>query len=131
MSKQSDDNEPRRDRLIKYLMDELDPEEKFEIEKLCNLILIGEQKKLIQQSLSLLIDAGHDGFRLDRDPGEGLFSQEEKIKYWKSSKIKPQGKSDGRILFPKENCIIGSRYCRGGRLLLLIWVLWKEKIRRN
>lgn len=99
MSKQSDDNEPRRDRLIKYLMDELDPEEKFEIEKLCNLDPDWRaEKKLIQQSLSLLLDAGHDGFRLDRGPCEGLyFSQEEKNQILEElKKIKPQGKSDGK-----------------------------------
>ena len=33
MSEQSDDIETRRDRLIKYLLDEVEPEEKFEIEK--------------------------------------------------------------------------------------------------
>ena len=54
MSEQSDDIETRRDRLIKYLLDEVEPEEKFEIERLCNLDADWRaEKKLVQQSLSL------------------------------------------------------------------------------
>ena len=61
MSEQSDDIETRRDRLIKYLLDEVEPEEKFEIERLCNLDADWRaEKKLVQQSLSLFQDAGID-----------------------------------------------------------------------
>ena len=99
MSKQSDDNEPRRDRLIKYLMDELDPEEKFEIERLCNLDTEWRaEKKLVQQSLSLFQDAGLDGFRLGSGMSEELsFSQEEKTQLLEKLKnMEPQGKADDR-----------------------------------
>ena len=97
MSEQSDDIETRRDRLIKYLLDEVEPEEKFEIERLCNLDADWRaEKKLVQQSLSLFQDAGIDGFRLGSGMSEELsFSQEEKTQLLEKLKnMEPQGKAD-------------------------------------
>ena len=97
MSEQSDDIETRRDRLIKYLLDEMEPEEKFEIEKLCNLDADWRaEKKLVQQSLSLFQDAGIDGFRLGSGMSEELsFSQGEKTQLLeKLRNMEPQGKAD-------------------------------------
>jgi len=97
MSEQSDDIKTRRDRLIKYLLDELEPEEKFEIERLCNLDADWRaEKKLVQQSLSLLQDAGLDGFRLGSGISEELsFSQQERTQILEKLKIiEPQGKTD-------------------------------------
>ena len=97
MSEQSDDIETRRDRLIKYLLDEVEPEEKFEIERLCNLDADWRaEKKLVQQSLSLFQDAGIDGFRLGSGMSEELsFSQEEKTQLLeKLRNMEPQGKAD-------------------------------------
>ena len=97
MSEQSDDIETRRDRLIKYLLDEVEPEEKFEIERLCNLDADWRaEKKLVQQSLSLFQDAGIDGFRLGNGNSEELsFSQEEKTQLLeKLRNMEPQGKAD-------------------------------------
>ena len=97
MSEQSDDIENRRDRLIKYLLDEVEPGEKFEIEKLCNLDADWRaEKKLVQQSLSLFQDAGIDGFRLGNGMSEELsFSREEKTQLLEKLKnMEPQGKAD-------------------------------------
>jgi hypothetical protein len=97
MSEQSDDIETRRDRLIKYLLDEVEPEEKFEIERLCNLDADWRaEKKLVQQSLSLFQDAGLDGFRIGSGMSEELsFSQEEKTQLLEKLKnMEPQGKAD-------------------------------------
>ena len=97
MSEQSDDIETRRDRLIKYLLDEVEPEEKFEIERLCNLDAEWRaEKKLVQQSLSLFQDAGLDGFRLGSGMTEELsFSQEEKTQILEKLKnIELQGKTN-------------------------------------
>jgi len=97
MSEQSDDIESRRDRLINYLLDEVEPEEKFEIERLCNLDADWRaEKKLVQQSLSLFQDAGIDGFRLGNGMSEELsFSQEEKTQLLEKLKnMEPQGKAD-------------------------------------
>ena len=97
MSKQSDDIETRRDRLIKYLLDEVEPEEKFEIERLCNLDSDWRaEKKFLQQSLSLFQDAGLDGFRLGSGASEKLsFSQEEETQILEKLKnMEPQGKAD-------------------------------------
>ena len=97
MSEQSDDIETRRDRLIKYLLDEVESEEKFEIERLCNLDAEWRaEKKLVQQSLSLFQDAGLDGFRLGSGMSEELsFSKEEKTQLLEKLKnMEPQGKAD-------------------------------------
>ena len=104
MSEQSDDIETHRDRLIKYLLDEMEPEEKFEIEKLCNLDADWRaEKKLVQQSLSLFQEAGIDGFRLGSGMSEELsFSQEEKTQLLEKLKnMEPQGKADDQWLSSK------------------------------
>ncbi len=102
MNLEFEEQSNRRERLLRYLLDEVDAEEKFEIEKLCNLEEEWKrEKRTLSQCLALIEEAGADGFELDLPEIESLqFSPGEKeeianlLNESPESSQTPQGKVD-------------------------------------